>query len=76
MAARSESPQTLDRRLGSLDAAAIIVSNVIGGGILFLPPAIAASVPNPTLFLATWLVGGTLAFCGAMGYAELSLIHI
>jgi amino acid transporter len=28
----------LDRRLGTLDATAIIVSNVIGGGILFTPP--------------------------------------
>lgn len=66
---------SLERRLGPLDAAAIIVSNVIGGGILFLPPAIAASVPNPTLFLATWLVGGALAFCGAMGYAELAALR-
>ena len=28
---------SLDRRLGPFDAAAIIVSNVIGGGILFTP---------------------------------------
>lgn len=38
---------TLERRLGPYDAAAIIVSNVIGGGILFTPPLIAAGVPNP-----------------------------
>ena len=38
--------QSLERRLGPLDAAAIIVSNVIGGGILFSPPQIAASVPS------------------------------
>ncbi len=29
---------SLERRLGPFDAAAIIVSNVIGGGILFTPP--------------------------------------
>ena len=34
----SPDPIRLDRRLGPLDAAAIIVSNVIGGGILFTPP--------------------------------------
>ncbi len=39
-------PQVLARRLGPLDAAAIIVSNVIGGGILFTPPLVAASVPE------------------------------
>jgi len=70
----SDTP-TLQRRLGPLDAAAIIVSNVIGGGILFFPTTIAGQVPNPTLFLSTWLVGGALAFCGAMGYAELAALR-
>jgi basic amino acid/polyamine antiporter, APA family len=69
-------PQSsLARRLGPLDGAAIIVSNVIGGGILFFPVLIAASVPDAPLFLSTWLVGGALAFCGAMGYAELSALR-
>jgi basic amino acid/polyamine antiporter, APA family len=63
------------RRLGPLDAAAIIVSNVIGGGILFTPPQVAASVPNPWWFLATWVVGGALAFAGAMAYAELAALR-
>ena len=65
----------LVRRLGSWDAAAIIVSNVIGGGILFTPPLIAARVPNPWLFLATWLAGGALAFAGAMAYGELGALR-
>jgi basic amino acid/polyamine antiporter, APA family len=63
---------TLERRLGPLDAAAIIVSNVIGGGILFTPPQVAASVPAAFPFLATWIAGGLLAFAGAMSYAELA----
>lgn len=67
--------QQLARRLGPLDGAAIIVSNVIGGGILFTPPLIAASVPNPILFLSTWLAGGVLAFLGAMAYAELAALR-
>jgi APA family basic amino acid/polyamine antiporter len=67
--------QTLDRRLGPFDGAAIIVSNVIGGGILFLPPQIAASVPSALMFLSTWLVGGLLAFAGAMAYAELAALR-
>ena len=66
---------TLERRLGPIDAAAIIVSNVIGGGILFTPPLVAASVPNPWLFLATWVAGGALAFAGAMAYAELAALR-
>jgi APA family basic amino acid/polyamine antiporter len=66
---------SLERRLGPIDAAAIIVSNVIGGGILFTPPLIAALVPNPWLFLGTWLTGGALAFFGAMAYAELATLR-
>ena len=66
---------TLDRRLGPLDAAAIIVANVIGGGILFTPPQVAAAVPNPFWFLATWLAGGALAFAGAVAYAELAALR-
>lgn len=66
---------SLARRLGPVDAAAIIVSNVIGGGILFTPPQVAASVPRPFFFLATWVAGGALAFAGAMAYAELAALR-
>jgi len=51
------------------------VSNVIGGGILFTPPQVAAMVPDPGLFLLTWVVGGALAFTGAMAYAELAALR-
>jgi APA family basic amino acid/polyamine antiporter len=67
--------ESLERRLGPLDGAAIIVSNVIGGGILFLPPQIAASVPSAMMFLSTWVVGGLLAFMGALAYAELASLR-
>jgi APA family basic amino acid/polyamine antiporter len=65
----------LERRLGPLDAAAIIISNVIGGGILFTPPQVAALVPGAALFLSTWFAGGALAFAGAMAYAELAALR-
>ncbi|MDH4063287.1 MAG: amino acid permease [Acidobacteriota bacterium] len=66
---------TLERRLGPYDAAAIIVSNVIGGGILFTAPLVAAMAPDPWWFLGTWLAGGALAFAGAMAYAELAALR-
>ena len=65
----------LERRLGPWDAAAIIVSNVIGGGILFTPPQVAAAIPSAWAFLAVWLFGGLLAFAGAMAYAELAALR-
>ena len=65
----------LERRLGPLDAAAIIIANVIGGGILFRSPAVAAAVPDAPWFLLSWLAGGVLAFMGAMAYAELAALR-
>jgi APA family basic amino acid/polyamine antiporter len=62
----------LDRRLGPFDAAAIVVSNVIGGGIFFVPVVVAQMVPNGTSMLVVWVAGGALAFAGAMAYAELA----
>ena len=66
---------TLERRLGPLDAAAIVISNVIGGGIFFVPVIVAQLVPNPGAMLSVWLAGGALAFAGAMAYAELAAVR-
>ena len=71
---RADAP-ALERRLGPIDAAAVIVSNVIGGGILFTPPLVAAAIPSPWLFLSVWVAGGALAFAGAMAYAELAALR-
>jgi APA family basic amino acid/polyamine antiporter len=73
--APTEAPAALERRLGPFDAAAVIVSNVIGGGILFTPPLVAATIPHPWLFLGVWAMGGALAFAGAMAYAELAALR-
>jgi APA family basic amino acid/polyamine antiporter len=66
---------TLARRLGPFDAAAIIVSNVIGSGIFFVPVIVAGLVSSAWLILLAWLVGGVLAFAGAMAYAELATLR-
>ena len=65
----------LQRRLGPFDAAAIVISNVIGGGIFFVPIIVAQLVPHPAALLAAWAAGGALAFAGAMAYAELGAMH-
>ena len=74
-AADSGPTRALERRLGPLDAAAVIVSNVIGGGILFTPPQVAAAVPHAWMFLGVWAFGGLIAFAGAMAYAELAAVR-
>ena len=74
-ATAADGSSRLDRRLGPLDAAAIVVSNVIGGGIFFVPIIVAQMVPSSGAILAVWLAGGALAFAGAMAYAELSALR-
>jgi len=71
----TSSTPVLERRLGPFDAAAIIIANVIGGGILFRSPAVATALPDATWFLLAWIGGGVLAFMGAMAYAELATMR-
>ena len=66
---------SLVRRLGPIDGASIIVSNVIGSGIFIVPALVAGWIPNVWLMLAAWGVGGMLAFAGAMAYAELAVLR-
>ena len=71
MAAPARPARELPRRLGVLDATAIVVGIVIGSGIFVLPNVIARSVPSYAGIVAAWLIGGVLSFFGALAYAEL-----
>lgn len=59
------------RRLGSWDAAMIVVGGVIGSGIFLTPAAIARQTGSSAELLAAWAVGGAIALIGALCYAEL-----
>ena len=61
----------LPRRLGMLDATAIVIGIVIGSGIFVLPNLIARALPSPTAILSAWIISGILSFFGALAYAEL-----
>jgi basic amino acid/polyamine antiporter, APA family len=63
--------QDLLRRLGMMDAVAIVIGIVIGSGIFVLPNLIARNLPSPTVILAIWVIAGLLSFLGALAYAEL-----
>lgn len=61
----------LERRLGTIDGTALIVSNVVGVGIFTTPGIVAGLVPGQAMFLLVWVAGGILALIGGLVYAEL-----
>jgi APA family basic amino acid/polyamine antiporter len=71
MAAPGGAPRDLPRRLGMLDATALVVGIVIGSGIFVLPNVIARNVPSYAGIVGAWVIGGVLSFFGALAYAEL-----
>jgi APA family basic amino acid/polyamine antiporter len=62
----------LPERLSLADGTALVVSNVIGVGIFITPAVIASLVHSPAAVLVLWMVGGLLAFAGAVTYSELA----
>jgi APA family basic amino acid/polyamine antiporter len=59
------------RQLGVWSAAAIVIANMIGAGVFTSAGYQARALHDPTTMLLTWVVGGVIALCGAMAYAEL-----
>jgi basic amino acid/polyamine antiporter, APA family len=58
-------------KLNLFDFTMIVVSLVIGMGIFRTPLNVAKAVPSPFIFFGAWLLGGLIAFCGALTYAEI-----
>ncbi|KAF1936346.1 solute carrier family 7 protein [Clathrospora elynae] len=59
------------RNLGALDGFALLISIVIGSGVFSSPGPIDANVPSPGAGLLIWLLGGIVAWTGALTMAEL-----
>jgi APA family basic amino acid/polyamine antiporter len=64
--------ERLPRTLGLWSSVALVVGITIGSGIFRSPAGIAQKVPDPTLMLALWVVGGLITLCGALSLAELA----
>ncbi|KAF1846490.1 amino acid transporter [Cucurbitaria berberidis CBS 394.84] len=62
---------TFSRNLGAIDGFALLISIVIGSGIFSSPGPVDANVPSPGAALLIWLLGGVLAWTGALTMAEL-----
>jgi APA family basic amino acid/polyamine antiporter len=66
--------ERLPRRLGLWSAVAVAVGSTIGSGIFRTPATVAARVDDVGIFLGIWIVGGVVAVCGALTYAELAAL--
>ncbi|TBR36808.1 MULTISPECIES: APC family permease [Dyella] len=67
----SENSQSYLRRLGTWDAAAIVIGGVIGGGIFRSASTVAERTSSGWQLLTLWAVGGLLTLAGVLCYAEL-----
>ena len=61
----------LRRVLGPIDAVCVVVGAIIGVGIFFTPTRVATLAGSGGMALAAWAVGGLIALCGALTFAEL-----
>ena len=59
------------KQLSLFDLSMIVVSLVIGMGIFRTPVSVASKAQIPELFFMAWVVGGFIALCGALTYAEI-----
>lgn len=60
--------------LGLWTLVALVIGNMIGAGVFTTSGFALADLGSPSLVLAAWLVGGVIAFCGAVSYGGLSRI--
>lgn len=58
-------------KLGIFDFTMIVIGLVIGMGIFRTATDAASAAINPTIYFVAWIVGGVIALCGALTYAEI-----
>lgn len=58
-------------KLSLFDITMIVIGLVIGMGIFRTTVDAAKASLTPTIFFGAWIVGGAVAFCGALTYAEI-----
>ena len=63
------------KALSLFDSTCIIVGIIIGAGIYETTPTVAACMGGWGGVMGIWLVGGLLALCGALCYAELATAY-
>lgn len=63
------------RHLTILDGVLLVTGVVVGTSIFRAPASIAGQTTGPGAMMGAWLLGGFLAFCGAICYTHLARAH-
>jgi APA family basic amino acid/polyamine antiporter len=61
------------RQLGIVSATALVISNMIGGGVLTTTGYLAGDLGSPQIVLLIWAAGAVCALAGAFCYSELGV---
>ncbi len=64
-------PEQSPRVIGSLSGFAIVAGSMLGIGIFLMPAEVIGAAPDVGWFLGLWLLGGVIAWAGAVAFAEL-----
>ena len=59
-------------KIGTLPAAALVVSSMVGTGVFTSLGYQVRDIPSGPGILLVWVLGGLVALCGALSYAELA----
>lgn len=60
------------RKVGLASCTALVLANMIGTGVFTSLGFQVAALPSPFLILLVWVLGGVVALCGALSYAEMA----
>lgn len=63
---------TIMHRVGFWVCAALVFSSMVGTGVFTSLGFQVAVLPSPFVILVLWILGGVVALCGALSYAELA----
>ena len=64
--------ERMPRSVGLLNAVAVSIGITVGSGIFRVPAAVAGLLHDPGSVILCWVLGGVMALCGALTYAELA----
>lgn len=75
MACEASQAKSPARVIGAFSAIMLVVASMIGTGVFTTTGLLLEQTPSAAAVLWAWLIGGVLAFFGALSYAELVSIY-